>query len=151
MSHSAPFKIRSVQKKDKVPLSLMFLSCFSHEPFLEKWTLRAAQKRVAQILADPQVVGWVATVFGYPVGFAFLQIRQELNEVYGELLETAVHPYFQKSGYGVRRSFTSRFDSIKSVQKIKNVMVLAFRGKHEKLFKKAGWSLSKRTVVFISR
>jgi GNAT superfamily N-acetyltransferase len=149
LKRPASFKIRPVQKNDKSPLSLVFQSCFSHEPFLEKWTLLTAQKRVAQILADPQVTGWVATVFGYPVGFAFLQTRQGAQEIYGELLETAVHPYFQNQG--IESGLLKSVRQYQKRKKIKNIMVLAFRGKHEKLFKNAGWSPSKRTKVYVSR
>jgi ribosomal protein S18 acetylase RimI-like enzyme len=149
LTRSAPFKIRVVQKKDQPALSLVFQSCFSHEPFLEKWTLSTAPKRVAQIMADPQVVGWVATVFGYPVGFSFLQIRQGAQEIYGELLETGVHPYFQNQG--IENGLLKSVRHYQNDKKIKNLMVLAFRGKHEKLFKNAGWSKSKRTIIYVSR
>jgi hypothetical protein len=108
-----------------------------------------AQKRVSQILADPQVVGWVATVFGYPVGFSFLQVRQGAKEFYGELLETGVHPYFQNQG--IEQAFLKSIRRYQKDKKIKNVMVLAFRGRHEKLFKSAGWLKSKRSVVYVSR
>ncbi|HXL72716.1 MAG TPA: hypothetical protein VN963_03740 [bacterium] len=148
MSRPAPFEIRAVQKKDRAALSLVFQSSFSHEPFLEKWTWLTAQKRVSQILADPQVVGWVATVFGTPVGFSFLQVRQGAHESYGELLETAVHPYFQNQG--IEQTLFKSIRLYQKDKKIKNVMVLAFRGKHEKLFKGAGWSKSNRTVVYVS-
>jgi len=148
LSRLAPFKIRAVQKKDRPALSLVFQSAFSHEPFLEKWTLSTAQKRVSQILADPQVLGWVATVFGTPVGFSFLQARQGARETYGELLETAVHPYFQNQG--IEQGLLKAIQLYQKRKKIKNVMVLAFRGKHEKLLKNAGWSKSKRTVVYVS-
>jgi ribosomal protein S18 acetylase RimI-like enzyme len=130
-------------------LPLVFQSCFSYEPFLEKWTLLTAQKRVSQILADPQVVGRVATVFGTPVGFSFLQIRQGAQETYGELLETAVHPYFQNQG--IEQALLKAIRQYQKRKKINNVMVLAFRGKYEKLFKNAGWFKSKRTVVYVSR
>jgi N-acetylglutamate synthase-like GNAT family acetyltransferase len=143
------FKIRPVQKSDKGPLALVFQSCFSHEPFLEKWTLLTAQKRIAQILSDSQVTGWVATVFGYPVGFAFLQTRQGAQEIYGELLETAVHPYFQNQE--IESGLLKSVQQFQKRKKIKNVMVLAFRGKHEKLFKNAGWAPSKRTVLYVSK
>lgn len=149
MSRPAPFKIRAAQPQDRPALSLVFQSAFSHEPFLEKWTLSTAQKRVYQILADSQVAGWVATVFGTPVGFSFLQARQGARETYGELLETAVHPYFQNQG--IEEALLKAVQQHQKRKKIKNVMVLAFRGKHEKLFKSAGWSKSKRTVVYLSR
>lgn len=149
MSRLAPFKIRAVQTKDRPALSLVFQTAFSHEPFLEKWTLSTAQKRVSQILADLQVVGWVATVFGTLVGFSFLQARQGAREIYGELLETAVHPYFQNQG--IEQALLKAIQQYQKRKKIKNVMVPAFRGKHEKLFKNAGWSKSKRTVVYVSR
>lgn len=144
-----PFKIRAAQPQDRPALSLVFQSAFSREPFLEKWTLSTAQKRVSQILADPQTAGWVATVFGIPVGFSFLQVRQGAGETYGELLETAVHPYFQNQG--IEQSLLKAIRQYQKRKKIKNVMVLAFRGRHEKLYKNAGWSKSKRTVVYISR
>jgi ribosomal protein S18 acetylase RimI-like enzyme len=149
LRRTIPFKIRVFQKKDKTALPLLFKSCFSHQPFLEKWTLPAAQKRVSQILADPQVVGWVATVFSTPVGFSFLQVRQGAQESYGELLETAVHPYFQNQG--IEQALLKSVRQFQKHQKIKNVMVLAFRGKHEKLFKSSGWLKSKRSVVYVSR
>jgi ribosomal protein S18 acetylase RimI-like enzyme len=149
LSQKAPFKIRPVQKKDKNSLSLVFQSAFSHEPFLEKWTPASAQKRMTQILVDRQVAGWVATVFGYPVGFSFLQTRQGAQEVYGELLETAVHPYFRNQG--IEQALLKSVQKHQKLKKIKNVMVMAFRGKHEKLFKSAGWVSSKRTVVYVSR
>lgn len=149
MRRTTPFKIRAFQKKDQPALSLVFQSCFSHEPFLEKWTLPTAQKRVSQILADPQVVGWVATVFSTPVGLSFLQIRQGAQESYGELLETAVHPYFQNQG--IEQALLKSVRQFQKRKKIKNVMVLAFRGKHEKLFKSTGWLKSKRSVVYVSR
>jgi len=149
LKQKAPFKIRPVQKSDRSPLALVFQSCFSHEPFSEKWTVLTAQKRVSQILSDSQVRGWVATVFGYPVGFAFLQIRQGAQETYGELLETAVHPYFQNQG--IESGLLKSVQQYQKHKKIKNVMVLAFRGKHEKLFKSAGWVPSKRTVIYLSR
>jgi ribosomal protein S18 acetylase RimI-like enzyme len=148
LSRSAPFKIRPAQKKDRPALWLVFQSAFSHEPFLEKWTLPTAQKRVSQILAEPQVVGWVATVFGTPVGFSFLQTRQGARETYGELLETAVHPYFQNQG--IEQALLKAVQHYQKRKKIKNVMVPVFRGKHEKLFRNAGWSKSKRTVVYVS-
>ena len=149
MKQKAPFKIRPVQKNDKSPLALVFQSCFSHEPFLEKWTLLTAQKRVSQILSDTHVTGWVATVFSYPVGFAFLQTRQGAQEIYGELLETAVHPYFQNQG--IESGLLKSVQQFQKRKKIKNIMVLAFRGKHEKLFKNAGWIPSKRTVAYVSK
>ncbi len=149
MSRPAPFKIRVAQSKDRPALSLVFQSSFFHEPFLEKWTLSTAQKRVSQILADPLAAGWVATVFGTPVGFSFLQLRQGARQVYGELLETAVHPYFQNQG--IEQALLKAVRQHQKRKKIKNLMVLAFRGKHEKLFKDAGWSKSKRTVVYVSR
>jgi ribosomal protein S18 acetylase RimI-like enzyme len=143
---AASVKIRAVHKKDQSALSLVFQAAYSHEPFSEKWTLKTAQKRVGQLLSDSQTVGWVATVFGQPVGFSFLQLRQGAEEVYGELLETAVHPYFQNQGME-----QALFKSVRRYQndkKIKTVMGLAFRGKHEKLFKNAGWLKSKRTVIY---
>jgi len=149
LSPKAPFKIRPVQKKDKNALSLAFQAAFSHEPFLEKWTLASAQKRVAQILTDRHATGWVATVFGYPVGFSFLQTRQGAQEVYGELLETAVHPYFQHQG--IEQALLKTVQRHQKLKKIKNVIVLAFKGKHEKAFKNSGWVASKRTVAYVSR
>jgi ribosomal protein S18 acetylase RimI-like enzyme len=149
LSRSAPFKIRAVKKKDRPALSLVFQSAFSHEPFLEKWTLATARKRVSQILSDPLIVGWVATVFDIPVGFSFLQPRQGARETYGELLESAVHPYFQNQG--IEPALLKAVQLYQKREKIKNVMVPVYRGKHEKLFKSAGWSKSKRTVVYVSR
>lgn len=95
------------------------------------------------------MTGWVATVFGYPVGFAFLQIRQGAEEIYGELLETAVHPYFQNQG--IESGLLKSVQQFQKRKKIKNIMVLAFRGKHEKLFKNAGWLPSKRTIAYVSK
>jgi ribosomal protein S18 acetylase RimI-like enzyme len=149
LNRTTSVKIRVCQKKDKPALSLVFQSCFSHEPFLEKWTLLTAQKRVSQILADTQVLGWVATIFGYPVGFSFLQVRQGAKESYGELLETGVHPYFQNQG--IEQALFKSIRRYQKDKKIKNVMVMAFRGRHEKLFKSAGWLKSKRSVVYVSR
>jgi len=149
LSQSALFKIRAVQKKDKPALALVLQSCFSHKPFQEKWTLATAQKRVSQMMEDAQVTGWVATVLGQPVGFSFLQTRQGSHEVYGELLETAVHPYLQNQG--IEQALLKSVRQYQKREKIKNLMVLAFRGKHETFFKKAGWSKSKRTVVYVSR
>ena len=149
MSQPAVFKIRVFQKKDKTVLSLVFQSCFSHKPFVEKWTGVTASKRVSQILADSQVVGWVATVFGAPVGFSFLQVRQGSRESYGELLETGVHPYFQNQG--IEEALLKSIQRYQKRKKIVNVMVMAFRGRHEKLFKSAGWFKSKRSVVYVSR
>jgi len=95
------------------------------------------------------VTGWVATVFGHPVGFAFLQTRQGAQEIYGELLETAVHPYFQNQG--IESGLLKSVQQFQKRKKIKNIMALAFRGKHEKLFKNAGWVPSKRTVIYVSK
>ncbi len=149
MSRQATFKIRAFQKKDKTALSLVFQSCFSHQPFLEKWTGSTASKRVSQILADPQVLGWVATVFGSPVGFSFFQIRQGARESYGELLETGVHPYFQN--LGIEEALLKSVQRHQKRKNIKNVMVAVFRGRQEQFFKRAGWSKSKRSVVYVSR
>ncbi len=130
-------------------MALVFIAAYSHEPFAEKWTAASAQKRVAQILADKTVNGWVATVLGQPVGFSFVQVRQGARELYGELLETAVHPYFQKQG--IEKALLGAVKQFQKKKKVKNVMALAFQGAHEKMFKEAGWSKSKRTLVYVSR
>jgi ribosomal protein S18 acetylase RimI-like enzyme len=145
----ASFIIRPIQAKDKASLALVFLAAYSHEPFAEKWSATSARKRIAQLLADKTVTGWVATVLGQPVGFSFLQVRQGAQELYGELLETAVHPYFQKQG--IEQALLGGVKQFQKKKKVKNVMALVFKGVHEKMFKEAGWSKSKRTLVYVSR
>jgi ribosomal protein S18 acetylase RimI-like enzyme len=145
----SPFKIKPAQKKDIPSLALVFQAAFSHKLFFEKWTLTAAKKRLVQILEDKQVVGWVATVYGQPVGFSFLQTRQGARETYGELLETAVHPYFQEQG--IEQGLLRSVKVFQKKKRIRNVMTFVYQGKHEQLFKKAGWSKAKKTIVYVSR
>jgi ribosomal protein S18 acetylase RimI-like enzyme len=149
VSGSQIFKVRPIQNKDKAPLALIFQAAFSREPFLENWGRPQAEKRVAELLRDKAVLGWVVTVFGQPIGFSFLQLRQGSKEIYGQLLETAIHPYFQNQGVEkVLLGFVKQFQKQK---KVRNVMTLVFQGAQEKIFKDTGWVKSKRTVVYVSR
>lgn len=130
-------------------MALVFQAAFSHEPFHEKWGRDQSEKRIRQILSDKTVTGWVATVFGHPVGFSFLQMRQGAGGLYGELLETAVHPYFQSQG--IERILLGEVRRFQKAKKVRNVMALVFKGVHARWFQAAGWKPSKRTVVLVSR
>ncbi len=142
-------KVRPVQAKDRASLALVFQAAFSNEPFHERWGRAQVLKRVQELLSDKSVAGWVVMVFGQPIGFSFLQVRQGARELYGELLETAVHPYFQ--GQGIERTLLSAVKRFQKAKKVRNVMVLAFKGPHAEWFRGAGWVESKRTTVLVSR
>jgi aminoglycoside 6'-N-acetyltransferase I len=147
LTKKTPFRIRPVQKSDEPALALVYQACFSSKPYSEKWTLASAQKRVTQILKSGDVRGWVAMVFGQPVAFAFLQVREGFNGPYGEMLETAVHPYFRKQGLGL--SLLKVLKAFQKKKKLKVVYTLAYRGMFDKFYQKAGFKPSKRSLIYV--
>jgi ribosomal protein S18 acetylase RimI-like enzyme len=140
-------KIRPVKKTDKAALALVYQACFSPPPFSEKWSLASAQKRIAQLLAQPDTFGWVVSVFNQPVGFAFLQAREGFSGAYGELMESAIHPYFRKQGIG-----TLLFKAVRKIQRKKRLRVVytvAYRGMFEDFYRKTGFKPSKHSMVYV--
>ncbi len=149
MKKKVPFQIRPIQKADKPALALIYQSCFSTKAYSEKWPLTSAQKRVSQILAQPQVSGWVVTAYRQPVGFAFIQIREGFNGSYGELLETAIHPYFQNQD--LEKPLFKMIRQFQRSKKLKTLFTVTYQGAPEKFFKGAGFVRSKRSVIYVSK
>lgn len=142
-----PFRIRRAGKKDKSALALVYQAAFSSPSFPEKWPLAEAQKRLLELLSDARTTGWTATVFGQPVGFCFLQTRQGFNGPYGEILETAVHPYFQ--GQGLEGELLSTAIKFKRSKKLKTLYTLTYRGAQEKVFRQAGLARSRKSLIYV--
>ncbi len=142
-----PFRIRPAKKSDRASLALIYQACFSPPPYSEKWSLPAAQKRISQLLAQPDTQGWVVSVFNQPVGFAFLQAREGFSGAYGELMEAAIHPYFRKQGIG-----SALFKAVRVYQKrkkLKVVYTVAYRGMFEEFYKRTGFKPSKHSMVYV--
>ena len=144
-----PFRVRGAQKMDKAALALVYQAYFSSPAYSEKWTLSSAQKRIHELLTDPRCTGWVATVFGQPVGFSFLQTREGFNGPYGEILETAVHPYFQDQG--LENAIFKTMRQFKARKKIKALFALTYRGASEKIFRETGLARSKKSLIYVMK
>jgi ribosomal protein S18 acetylase RimI-like enzyme len=144
-----PFRIRGAQKSDKAALALVYQTAFSSSAYSEKWPLSSAQKRILELLTDPRTSSWVAVVFGQPVGFAFLQTRQGFNGPYAEILETAVHPYFQAQG--LEKALFNEMKRFKKRNKVKTLFALTYRGASEKIFRESGLARSKKSLIYVMK
>ncbi|HET9869783.1 MAG TPA: N-acetyltransferase [bacterium] len=136
-----PFSLRASRAGDRRALALVYQAAFSGEG---PWTLRAAEARVAQVLKSKQPA-WTACVYGQPVGFLFLSLREGHSGPYGEVTELAVHPYFQGQGIGrklVRVARTSRWG-----RKLKTLYGLVYHGPAEGFLRQNGFKPSRRAVV----
>jgi ribosomal protein S18 acetylase RimI-like enzyme len=139
--------IRAAKNSDRAALALTYQAAFSSPPFTEQWTLALSQRRVSQIMAQPHVRGWVATVFGQPVGFAFVHTREGFNGPYGELMESAVHPYFREQGIGTALAKAVR--AFQKQKKLKVIYTLAYRGMFDRFYRKTGFKPSRRSLVYV--
>jgi GNAT superfamily N-acetyltransferase len=92
--------IRPAVDSDEGALALVYRAAFSAKPYQESWSDHSARLRVRQLIQAIDGKGWVVTLYGHPVGFSFIQIKEGFNGRYVELLETAVHPYLQRQGMG---------------------------------------------------
>ncbi|MGH7738862.1 MAG: GNAT family N-acetyltransferase [bacterium] len=148
MRKPGPISIRAVRPGDRSALALVYQAAFSAEPSLEKWTLRASDARVAEVLRSRHSA-WVACLYGQPVGFAFLATRVGHDGSYGELTELAVHPFFRRGGIGSR--LWKIVKASRKKLKLKTIYTLVYRGKTENFFRKNGWKPSRRSLVMAVR
>lgn len=135
-----PFLIRPARAGDRRALALIYQAAFRDED----WTLRSAEARITQVLKSGQLA-WVACLYGQPVGFAFLSVKEGHQGPYGELTELAVHPFFQKQGVGGKLLRKVK-DSRKRL-KLTTIYGLVYRGPAEDFFKQSGFRASQKTVV----
>jgi GNAT superfamily N-acetyltransferase len=142
-----PFKIRKGRASDKTALALVYQAAYSAEPFPEKWPLSSAHKRISQLAGKSDIHAWTVTVFRQPIGFAFLQVLEGFNGPYAELVETAIHPYFQNQGIGTALAKTLR--DFQKKKRLRVVYSLAYRGMSEKFYRKAGFKPSKNSLVYV--
>jgi ribosomal protein S18 acetylase RimI-like enzyme len=149
LSRKPPFKVRRGRPSDAEPLALVYQAAYSAPPSLEKWALGPARRRLSQLARHPDVRSWTVTVLGHPVGFAFLQVREGFDGPYGELLEAAIHPYFQRQGMGNALARTLR--AFKKEKGLRVVYTLAYRGNHGKFYRKAGFRPSRNSLVYVWR
>jgi predicted N-acetyltransferase YhbS len=138
--------LRKAAPSDEAALALVYRAAFSAEPYQEPWTDASARLRVRQLLQGIDVKGWTATLYGQPVGFAFLEIKQGCRGPYGELLETAVHPYLQ--GQGMGSLLMGEVLKHKRKAKIQTVYGVCLDRKLGPFFKKLGFKLSQRAQLW---
>ncbi len=140
--------IRGMRAGDRRGLSLVYQAAFSFGPGAERWSEKAADARVHQVLKLKHPA-WTACLYGQPVGFAFVSIREGHQGPYGELTELAVHPFFQGQGIG-----TKLLKKIKDARKrlrLKTLYGLVYKGPAEVFLKKNGFKPSRRSSVFSLR
>lgn len=99
-----------------------------------------------QLLQAIDGMGWVVTLYGQPVGFAFIQMKEGYNGSYVELLETAVHPYLQ--GQGMGSLLMGEVLKFKRSKKLKTLYGVCLNPKLGTFFKKCGFKLSKRARLW---
>jgi len=128
---------------------LVYQAVFSGAGTKERWSLKQAEKRVSQALTAKPGLSWTACVFGQPVGFAFVGLKEGHAGLYGDLTEIGVHPYFQRQGIGreLLKSVKARLEK----KKIQSLYGLVYRGTAEKFFGENGFKRSKRSVVMALR
>ena len=146
MTKILPLQIRAARRQDLRALALVYQSVFSAAAFKEKWPLKQAEKRLSQLFASPDTLAWTARVYGQPVGFAFLVLKQGHDGFYGELAESGVHPYFQKQGIG--RALLMAVKAARKQKKLKNLYSLVYQGTCERFLEKNGFKPSERSLVF---
>ena len=98
------------------------------------------------MLKGPDVKGWTATLYGQPVGFAFIILKQGHQGPYAELMETAVHPYLQDQGMG--SLLVREILDYKRKAKIQTVYGVCLDRKLGPFFKKLGFKLSQRAQLW---
>jgi predicted N-acetyltransferase YhbS len=142
----SPIAVRKATLSDEAALALVYRAAFSAEHYQEKWTDVSARLRVRQMLKGCDVKGWTATLYGQPVGFAFLEIKQGYQGPYAELMETAVHPYLQ--GQGMGSLLVGEVLKYKRKAKIQTVYGVCLDRKLGSFFKKLGFKLSQRAQLW---
>jgi ribosomal protein S18 acetylase RimI-like enzyme len=138
--------VRKASSADEGALALVYRAAFSAEPYKETWTDASARLRVRQLLKAPEGKGWVATLYGHPVGFSFLQVKEGFNGRYAELLETAVHPYLQRQGMG--SLLMGEVWKFKKIMKLRTLYGVSLNPKLGTFFKKLGFMPSRRAKVW---
>jgi len=141
-----PFLVRPVKKTDLPSLSLIYRTCFSSEFFPEKWSLSSASQRVSQMFRSTDHHGWTAVAYDHPIGFAFLRVKVGSKGNYGEVLEMAVHPFFQKQGIG--KALVDQVRKFKKKHRLTTVYTMTFQGPTEGFYKKLGFKPSRRSRVW---
>jgi predicted N-acetyltransferase YhbS len=147
LKKSQPVLLRKLRPGDRRALALVYQAAFSG-PGGETWNEKAADARIVQVLKS-RGPAWVACLYGQPIGFAFLSLRQGHKGPYGELTELAVHPFFQNQGVGGRLLRLVK-ESRKKL-KLKVIYGLVYRGTAEGFFKKGGFKSSRRSQVIALR
>jgi GNAT superfamily N-acetyltransferase len=135
-----PVLFRKIRSGDRRALALVYQAAFRDEA----WTLRAAEARIGQVLKSGQSA-WVACLYGQPIGFAFLSVKEGHQGPYGELTELAVHPFFQKQRVGAK--LLRQVKESRKRLKLTTLYGLVYRGPAENFFKKSGFKASQKTVV----
>jgi N-acetylglutamate synthase-like GNAT family acetyltransferase len=141
-----PISVRKVSPADEGALALVYRAAFSAEPYQETWTDASARLRVRQLLHGAKNKGWVVTLYGHPVGFSFLQIKEGFNGRYAELLETAVHPYLQRQGMG--SLLMGEVGKFKKMMKLRTLYGMSLNPKLGVFFKKLGFKPSSRAKIW---
>ena len=136
--------IRPARASDRRALSLVYQAAFSSGPSAERWSEKAADARVYQVLKSKHPA-WVACLYRQPVGFAFLSIREGHSGPYGELTELAVHPFFQGQGIGTK--LLKKLKDARKSYRLKTLYGLVYKGPAEGFLKKSGFKPSRRSSV----
>jgi GNAT superfamily N-acetyltransferase len=137
--------IRPARTGDRQALSLVYQAAFASGPAAERWSEKAADARVHQVLKSKHPA-WVACLYRQPVGFAFLSIREGFQGPYGELTELAVHPFFQ--GQGIGTQLLKKLKDTRKRYRLKTLYGLVYKGPAEGFLKKSGFKPSRRSSVF---
>ena len=141
-----PITVRKALLVDEGALALVYRAAFSAEPYREAWVDTSARLRVRQLLHAAEGKGWVVALYGHPVGFSFLQIKEGFNGRYAELLETAVHPYLQRQGMG--SLLMGEVWKFKKVMKLRTLYGVCLNPKLGSFFKKLGFKPSRRAKIW---
>jgi N-acetylglutamate synthase-like GNAT family acetyltransferase len=141
-----PIAVRKAVDSDESALALVYRTAFSAGPYKEKWTDATARLRVRQLIQSIDGKGWVVTLYGHPIGFAFLQMKEGFNGRYGELVETAVHPYLQRQGMG--SLLFQEVLKFKKKAKLHTLYGVTLNRKLGSFFKKFGFKPSSRAKIW---
>ncbi len=141
-----PIAVRPAVDSDESALAPIYRAAFSAEPYQEAWSDPLARLRVRQLIQAIDGRGWVVTLYGHPVGFSFIQIKEGFNGRYVELLETAVHPYLQRQGIG--SLLLREVLKFKKKAKLKTLYGVNLNQKIGPFFKKNGFKPSSRAKLW---
>jgi hypothetical protein len=143
------YTIRNIQPRDIVPLSYVYRCYFSQVTRgREPWPLGQAQKRMTELLRQSRVYGWVAVVSGWPIGFIFFQIKTGFKGEYVELLETAVHHFFD--GLEIHEALIAKLKKYIQKKKIHLIYTILYDSyaHHKKLLTSQKFRPSRRSLVY---